>query len=114
MNTILRDFGHVPLCNHRADRGIFIGSFCLPLCARCTGIVCGAAGGMLGMWLLQIHMSLKMLLLAGIFLMIPTAIDGIRQYRFGIESTNRRRLLTGILCGVGCAFMDHVIFYGIL
>jgi len=33
-------------------------------------------------------------------LCIPAAWDGIRQYGFGLESTNPRRIWTGFLLGV--------------
>ena len=36
-----------------------------------------------------------------LLLLAPTTIDGVRQYGFGKESTNARRISTGILAGAG-------------
>lgn len=102
---MLENFGKEPLCNHRPDRGLYIGSFCLPLCARCTGILIGAvvfallrlAYGWQGGW---------MHLLVGALLIAPTGIDGIVEYWFGVESNNPRRLVTGLLAGVGCVLVE--------
>jgi len=43
--------------------------------------------------------------------MIPTAINGINQYQFGIESTNKKRILTGLLCGIGIYFLLNILKY---
>lgn len=106
----MKYFGRVPLCNHRAERGIFIGGFCLPLCARCTGIVLGAAAGLVGLWIGKVHGLRPVFLLPAFLLMLPTAADGGLEYGFGEESNNRRRFWTGILCGIGCAMIDRIVF----
>lgn len=36
-----------------------------------------------------------------VVLVMPTFVDGIAQYVFGIESTNVRRFLLGFISGVG-------------
>lgn len=99
------DFGRVPLCNHRADRGIFIHGFCLPLCARCTGILAGAVIGAIVIAFSGIHLSV----VPGILLMIPTAADGAVEYLAGLESNNPRRLITGFPAGIGCAIVEKAV-----
>lgn len=119
--TDLKYLGKVPLCNHRPERGIYIHGFCLPLCARCTGILIGAVGGMLVILGLT-HSNLiasfpgaRLMtpvinrVLVGAFMLIPTAVDGGLQYVLGKESTNRRRLITGFLAGMGCAIIESGI-----
>lgn len=110
--------GKEPLCNHRPDRGLYIGNFCLPLCARCTGILAGAVGASVvaGM-LLRLPAILAqgtareagLVLLVGLAMIAPTGIDGVIEYWFGVESNNPRRLITGLLAGVGCALTEMAI-----
>lgn len=129
--------GKEPLCNHRPDRGIYIGSFCLPLCARCTGILTGAVAASLARWLLEAWRAASQIttgaadtgvvvtagtagsagtsagarvaLMLGLLMIAPTGIDGLLEYRWGRESNNKRRLLTGLLAGVGCAVTEMAI-----
>ena len=56
----------------------------------------------------------KRAILFGIISLLACLIDGLMQYCFGIESTNVRRLITGIFCGIGtgvliCYFCDFFI-----
>lgn len=100
-----RYFGKVPLCNHRADRGIFIHGFCLPLCFRCTGLLAGSIAGTVVLrcfgWDIPI--------VAGLALIVPTGVDGFLEYFFGKESMNRRRMVTGLMAGVGCAVVECAV-----
>lgn len=113
--------GREPLCNHRPDRGLYIHGYCLPLCARCTGILMGAVGASIACWLLHtesagdamlarpaigIHGASVLRLLPGLLMIVPTAIDGFAEYAFGVESNNPRRLVTGLAAGIGCAIAE--------
>jgi uncharacterized membrane protein len=49
------------------------------------------------MFALHLHTALSILL------MLPCIIDSCDQYWFGVESTNFRRVFTGVLCGIGIA-----------
>ncbi len=97
----LDDLGKAPVCNHRADRGIFIGGFCLPLCARCTGILLSALAGYAILFLGEMSQHPDI----GLLLLLPTVIDAILEYFYGRESTNTVRLITGILAGIGSALL---------
>lgn len=102
-------FGLLPICNLKADRGFFIGSFCFPLCVRCTSIVGAIILTVLVIIFAKVHMKGKGIIL-WIILMIPCLVDGIMQYGFQIESTNFRRVWTGVLSGIG---IGTIIMYGI-
>lgn len=49
------------------------------------------------------------ILLVGLAMIAPTGIDGFAEYVFGIESTNRRRLVTGLIAGVGCVITEMAV-----
>ena len=74
---ILMNMGHVCGCHQRSDRSFHIGSRQFPICARCTGIfvvlLCSFCAIMFLDWFIQ-YLGLK-------------------------ESSNRRRFITGSLCG---------------
>ena len=82
-------------CHTRDDRSFHIRGKKMPLCARCTGELCGIviAAFTYVIW----HPQIGML----IVLMLPLVIDGFVQLKTGYESNNIRRLWTGILFGYG-------------
>lgn len=80
-------------CHQRADRSFFYKDRKFPICARCTGVIIGN--------LLAIPFYLLYgvnLLLCFIFASIMF-FDWLIQYIKICESTNGRRLVTGILGG---------------
>ncbi len=99
-------FGKCPLCNFREDTSFHIGKFCFPLCYRCTAIIIGA---LCGNYILQEHFISWKICLIGLILIIPCFVDGILQYHFYIQSTNKRRIITGMLAGLGLAFLHKYI-----
>ena len=42
-------------------------------------------------------------------LALPAYIDGIRQYEYKIESTNTRRVMTGILLGIALRLLRQSV-----
>ena len=76
------------------ERSFFIGGYQFPLCARCTGILAGHVIGMV----VSLFRDVSFLSLIGT---IPLMIDGTVQQLTSYESTNDRRLFTGILYGFG-------------
>ena len=93
----LRAFPRAPVCNCRADRAPRLGRYSFPLCWRCTAIITGMLIPLvLPPWL-------------AVLFMLPCLIDGIAQYHAGIESTNGRRILTGLPAGIGIAAIVHTI-----
>ena len=81
-------------CHQMPERSFFIGSYQLPLCARCTGIVIGHVLGAA----VSIFRPVSFKSLIGT---VPLMIDGTCQKFTSYESTNVRRLVTGILYGFG-------------
>lgn len=77
-----------PTCHQRVDRSYNIGNYQMPVCSRCLGVYIGY--------------------LIGLFLYLPmfavlfplTYIDGLIQLRTNYNSTNFRRLTTGIVSGI--------------
>ncbi len=83
-------------CHQLPERSFFIGGYQWPLCARCTGIV---AGYLLAATTYAMCLSIP-LFVSGL-LLLPLVLDGSIQMLFAIMSNNRRRLITGLLYGVG-------------
>lgn len=84
-------------CHRKPERSFFYKGKQFPVCARCTGISLGY---------LVIPMVTFNLFTISIFwclvLLIPTYIDGFSQaFLKNYESTNFRRVVTGILAGIG-------------
>ena len=96
---IMMVFGEKMGCHQRADRSFFCGNYQLPLCARCTGFFLTSIWG-------YIHFfAKKPKMFIGILLVIPMVVDGTIQLLRLKESTNLRRLLTGMLGGIGLVFI---------
>ena len=95
MNALFSFFGMLG-CHQRPDRGFFFPGRPHPLCARCTGIF---AGYVIGGILFALG-AIPPLWVCAIALLFPL-FDWGRQYYFGRESTNVRRLITGIIGGWG-------------
>ena len=92
----IRILGNQSGCHQRPDRSFFYQGKQFPVCARCTGVFIGHCAALL---LFCFRIVLSPLLC--IVLLSTMGVDwGIQEC--GIrESTNRRRLITGILGGLG-------------
>jgi uncharacterized membrane protein len=100
--NILDWFPTKPFCNKRYDRAPHIGNGkCLPLCWRCLAIYSSVFIAYPLMRLFNIHIFF----LYGFLFLIPCTVDGVAQYQYKIESTNARRIITGILAGIGFAIL---------
>ena len=87
-------------CHQMPERSFFIGSYQFPLCARCTGIL---IGHLLGIGISFLHLVPPVWIIGTIPLMIDGTVQKLTRY----ESTNLRRLWTGILYGF--SFMSVLI-----
>ena len=83
-----------PGCHQMPERCFFFGDYQFPLCARCTGIVIGHIFGIAASCF---HMTSFWSLVGS----LPLMVDGMVQKYTSYESTNIRRLVTGILYGFG-------------
>jgi len=87
--------GNMLGCHQIAERSFFIRGRQFPVCARCTGMFLGYAvfGTTAWIYIPRVYISAAFMAL----MLLDWALQ-----RFGIaESTNMRRLVTGILCGYG-------------
>lgn len=86
-------------CHCRADRSFFYTwngrRHKAPICARCTGELAGIFIGIV--WCLFSMPDWRVCAL----LMVPLVIDGFTQLLTRYESTNFRRVVTGIAFGFG-------------
>lgn len=91
------------------ERSFFFKGYQFPVCARCTGVLIGEIGGLfLSFFKLLPHV------LICIAMTFPLILDGTMQYLQAIKSNNTRRLITGILFGIGlmgtlCNILRRVI-----
>ena len=81
-------------CHQMPERSFFIGEYQLPLCARCTGIVVGHVLGIAVSFFYKVPFR-------SLIGTLPLMVDGTAQKFTSYESTNGRRLVTGILYGFG-------------
>lgn len=95
-------------CHQRADRSFFWNGHQFPICARCTGVLIGYISA-----LTAINFFLPNFLMGLIFCCIMFA-DWFIQYIKIKESTNVRRLITGILGGFGIIVCEFNIVLNII
>lgn len=82
-------------CHQRADRSFFIKGWQFPVCARCTGVIIGQAAGT------AVCLRKKIPLYISAICCEITMLDWSLQQAEIKQSTNFRRLVTGILGGFG-------------
>ena len=91
-------------CHQRADRSFFFRGYQFPVCARCTGVLIG--------YLVAIPSyiawgaSLRLCIIFAAIMLL----DWVLQYGKLLESTNIRRLLTGICGGYGVLTAQLLFF----
>lgn len=83
-------------CHCKAERSFYYHGKKFPICARCTGQLIGM---ILAIILFRIIYPSSIMIWIGF--LIPLIIDGTIQKVTDYESTNLRRLWTGILFGCG-------------
>lgn len=89
-------FGQACGCHQRSDRSFHFKGVQFPFCARCTGLIIGEFIFAPVLYFLGYDWLWMAIAFIGIM-----AIDGSLQYFNILESTNIRRLFTGILAGIG-------------
>ena len=87
-------------CHQINERSFTFRGYQFPVCARCTGIFIGHVVAIF-LFIMKVRISLKICAL----LILIMACDGFLQLFKIKESTNIRRLITGILAGVGYIFV---------
>ena len=97
-------YGKEPLCNRARDRAPLLGAFVFPLCWRCCGLI---GGSLLGYFIPFSNIETVARVRLGFLLLIPLVLDSLLQKLSGFESTNFRRVISGILFGVGLHAFYH-------
>lgn len=93
-------FGHRLGCHQMPERSFTIKEYQFPVCARCTGVILGQA-----LEILLLCCGLDMGFLPAIILSAIMGLDWGIQFIKLKESTNVRRLISGITGGVGITYM---------
>lgn len=103
-------FDYFFICHKKPERSFFYKGKQFPLCSRCTGIFIGYLIGIIIIILSFVFLfNLPKLPYLFIFI-IPMALDGTIQYFTSYESTNIKRLITGLLAGI--AIMIFIYYIG--
>lgn len=92
-------------CHQMYERSFNYKGYQFPVCARCTGIF---VGNIIGIFLYIIN--IKTSIITGLVLILIMIIDGLLQLFNIKDSTNIRRLITGVLAGVGYISLTVNIF----
>jgi uncharacterized membrane protein len=95
----LMKIGTALQCHQMPERSFFWKEYQFPVCARCLGML---IGHLLGVTILLFY---KFSLVLAIAFCLITFIDWFLQYLGILESTNWRRLMTGILGGIGVVIL---------
>ena len=82
-------------CHCRDDRSFHYKGLRFPICARCTGELIGIFASIFMFWFWRPNV------IESLIMLLPLILDGFFQALTKYESTNIKRLFTGILFGIG-------------
>ncbi len=110
------EFGKIPLCNRKIERGIIINGFVLPLCSRCTFMLLFFVFSLVLTRIkflnrLITSKSIITIILITTSLVLPLIVDGVRVYFFKHHGSNLVRMITGALFGIGVGIFTHYLIY---
>lgn len=91
-------------CHQLPERSFFIGKYQMPICARCLGVIIGYITSII-LLIFNFHINIYISLL---FIFI-TLLDWSLQFFNILISNNFRRLITGILGGIGIISIIYFI-----
>ncbi len=101
----LMELGERAGCHQKPERSFFFHGYQFPVCARCTGAILGYILAIPSYLLIGFRLPLS---IAGILILLA---DWLLQAVKIKESTNRRRLITGILGGYGMMSFQLMILH---
>lgn len=93
------DIGKITGCHQMSERSFNIKGYQFPVCARCTGVLIGQILGTIAFIKRKGSLALSFILS---FIMF---FDWELQYKQIKESTNIRRLITGVCGGFGLIYI---------
>ncbi len=99
----LMELGERAGCHQKPERSFFYRGYQFPVCARCTGVILGYVLAVPAYLLLGFLLPLS---IAGSLLLL---VDWLLQAVKLKESTNGRRLVTGLLGGYGLMSIQLMI-----
>lgn len=96
----IMEIGTMTGCHQMPERSFFVRGYQFPVCARCTGVF-------LGKFIADIMLIFKKVLspVTAVVMLLIMGADWFAQRIGVLESTNARRFVTGILGGMGVAFL---------
>lgn len=103
------NFGIIPICNKMSERTLIINGFVFPICYRCMTISL-TLFIFIPTFIFCVNKFNKLIIIISIILVIIGFLDGLLQYVFNIDSTNLRRVITGMLAGLGFSYLFSFIF----
>jgi uncharacterized membrane protein len=86
-------------CHGNPDRCLAIAGWRSPICARCVGLLAGYPLAVAALFAFGPPALERALI--GALLLVPAGVDGGLQALSAYRSTSARRLVTGVLAGVG-------------
>lgn len=93
-------------CHQIYERSFSLCNYQFPICARCTGILCGYI-----LAIISLIIRIKVELYICVIMILPLILDGSLQYFVKVMSNNIRRFITGILFGFAIVqIILHIIF----
>ena len=96
------------ICHQKSERCFNFFGKVMPICSRCFGIYLSLFFSLLMLFFYDFSFSKKFVLFVFVLFNIPLVVDGGSQYFNLRESNNLLRFFTGMLAGVGSAF---VVYY---
>jgi len=100
----LMRFGNMIGCHQLPERSFFFKNYQFPVCARCTGVIISSIIAITIYFVYPINITIAFILSFVMFL------DWFIQFIKIKNSTNARRLITGIIGGYGVATIQMYIY----
>lgn len=104
----LMHMGHCVGCHQRSDRSFFYKGYQFPVCARCTGVLCG------NLTAIPLFLTWGGNYRTSIAAALVMLVDWMFQYWDIIESNNLRRLITGIFGGYGIMTAEMLVYRNVV
>lgn len=101
----IMEFGYGLGCHQMPERSFFVKGYQFPICARCTGVFIGEL-----LSIVLIILGLRISVFFTFPLLALMGIDWLIQEKRIRESTNLRRLITGVCAGTGLTYLYYYIF----